>query len=146
MATVVSTLYPPVVSTFQNAFVNTEDAVVYFTLSSFNSASEIKHVHVSCVNQLNNENALNKLSGILIEDLQFDKVSGMYYVTIPTAYIEGNAFNTNQFYKVQIRFDSYNGTDEVPINDEAKKNSYLLSHTQYFSEWSSVCLIRPIQH
>lgn len=144
MATVVSTLYPPVVSTFQNAFVNTEDAVVYFTLSSFNSASEIKHVHVSCVNQLNNENALNKLSGILIEDLQFDKVSGMYYVTIPTAYIEGNAFNTNQFYKVQIRFDSYNGTDEVPINDEAKKNSYLLSHTQYFSEWSSVCLIRPI--
>ena len=94
MATVVSTLYPPVVSTFQNAFVNTEDAVVYFTLSSFNSASEIKHVHVSCVNQLNNENALNKLSGILIEDLQFDKVSGMYYVTIPTAYIEGNAFNT----------------------------------------------------
>ena len=68
----------------------------------------------------------------------------MYYVTIPTAYIEGNAFNTNQFYKVQIRFDSYNGTDEVPINDEAKKNSYLLSHTQYFSEWSSVCLIRPI--
>ena len=36
MATVVSTLYPPVVSTFQNAFVNTEDAVVYFTLSSFN--------------------------------------------------------------------------------------------------------------
>lgn len=144
MATVVSTLYPPVVSTFQNAFVNTEDAVVYFTLSSFNSASEIKHVHVSCVNQLNNENALNKLSGILIEDLQFDKVSGMYYVTIPTAYIEGNAFNTNQFYKVQIRFDSYNGTDEVPINDEVKKNSYLLSHTQYFSEWSSVCLIRPI--
>lgn len=144
MATVVSTLYPPVVSTFQNAFVNTEDAVVYFTLSSFNSASEIKHVHVSCVNQLNNENALNKLSGILIEDLQFDKVSGMYYVTIPTAYIEGNAFNTNQFYKVQIRFDSYNGTDEVPINDEAKKNSYLLSHMQYFSEWSSVCLIRPI--
>lgn len=144
MATVVSTLYPPVVSTFQNAFVNTEDAVVYFTLSSFNSASEIKHVHVSCVNQLNNENALNKISGILIEDLQFDKTVGMYYVTIPTAYIDGNAFNTNQFYKVQIRFDSYDGTDEVPINDEAKKNSYLLSHTQYFSEWSSVCLIRPI--
>lgn len=144
MATVVSTLYPPVVSTFQNAFVNTEDAVVYFTLSSFNSASEIKHVHVSCVNQLNNENALNKISGILIEDLQFDKAAGMYYVTIPTAYVDGNAFNTNQFYKVQIRFDSYDGTDEVPINDEAKKNSYLLSHTQYFSEWSSVCLIRPI--
>ena len=47
MATVVSTLYPPVVSTFQNAFVNTEDAVVYFTLSSFNSASEIKSILVN---------------------------------------------------------------------------------------------------
>ena len=143
MATVVNTLYPPIVSTFQNAFVNPEDAVVYFTLSSFNSASDIKHVHVSCVNQLNNENALNKSSGIIIEDLMYDKDSGMYYITVPTAYLDGNKFNINQFYKVQIRFDSYDGAD-VPINEEIKKNEYLLSHTQYFSEWSSVCLIRPI--
>lgn len=144
MATLVNTLYPPTVDTFQKAFVNTTDAVVYFTLSSFNSPSEIKHVHVTCVNQLNNENALNKLSGVLIEDLMYDKDCGMYYVTIPTAAMANNQFNTNQFYKVQIRFDAYDGTD-VPIEDEKRKNEYLLSYQQYFSEWSSVCLIRPIQ-
>lgn len=143
MATVVNTLYPPVIATFQNAFVHTENARVYFTLSSFNSSANIKHVHVSCVNQLNNENALNLSSGLIIQDLHYDDETGLYYANIPVNTIDGNAFGINQFYKVQIRFDSYAGTD-VPINEESAKNEYLLSHTQYFSEWSSVCLIRPI--
>ncbi len=142
MATVVNTLYPPVVSTFQNAFVSTQDAVVYFALSSFNSADDIKRVHVSCVDQMTNENALNLVSGLLIEDLMYDTNSGMYYVTIPTTKMQNNYFNVNQFYKVQIRFDAYSGND-VPT-DEKKKNEYLLSNLSYFSEWSSVCLIRPI--
>lgn len=142
MATVVNTLYPPTVPTFQNAFVNTQDAVVYFTLSSFNSADDIKRVHVTCVNQMTNENALNLVSGVLIEDLMYSTSSGMYYVTIPTSKLENNYFNVNQFYKVQIRFDAYPGND-VPT-DEKKKNTYLTSNLEYFSEWSSVCLIRPI--
>ena len=134
MATVVNTLYPPVIATFQNAFVHTENARVYFTLSSFNSSANIKHVHVSCVNQLNNENALNLSSGLIIQDLHYDDETGLYYANIPVNTIDGNAFGINQFYKVQIRFDSYAGTD-VPINEESAKNEYLLSHTQYFSEW-----------
>lgn len=149
MATVVNTLFPPVIPTFMNAFPNTTDAVVYFSLSPFNSSTEIKHVHVFVVNQLNNENAIatKHPSGVLFSDLNYDTKAGMYYVTIPVTDIDGNVFNINQFYKVQLRFDSCNWDDidgnDVP-NSEKKVTNYLLNYQQYFSEWSSVCLIRPI--
>ena len=149
MATVVNTLFPPVIPTFMNAFPNTTDAVVYFSLSPFNSSTEIKHVHVSVVNQLNNENAIatKHPSGVLFSDLNYDTKAGMYYITIPVTDIDGNVFNINQFYKVQLRFDSCNWDNidgnDVP-NSEKKVTNYLLNYQQYFSEWSSVCLIRPI--
>ena len=136
-----NTLYPPQCQTFLPAFVNTSDAVIYFSLSPYNSSSSIQRVHVSLVNQLNNENALINASGILISSLNYDTTSGMYYVVIPVTSVEGNQFNINQFYKVQIRFDCYEG--EVPT-DEKQLNSYFLDYQTYFSEWSSVCLIRPI--
>ena len=149
MATVINTLFPPICSAFMNAFPNTTDAVVYFSLSPFNSSTEIKHVHISVVNQLNNENAIatKHPSGVLFSDLNYDTKAGMYYVTIPVADIDGNVFNINQFYKVQLRFDSCNWDNidgnDVP-NTEKKVTNYLLNYQQYFSEWSSVCLIRPI--
>ena len=45
MATVLSTLYPPLVDTFQIPFLYTQDAEVYFTISPYNSYGEIKHLH-----------------------------------------------------------------------------------------------------
>ena len=141
MPTLVNTLYPPQINTFLPAFVNTSDAIIYFSLSPYNSSSAIQRVHVSLVNQLNNENALINASGILISSLNYDTASGMYYVVIPVTSVEGNQFNINQFYKVQVRFDCYEG--EVPV-DEKQLNSYFLDYQNYFSEWSSVCLIRPI--
>ena len=158
MATVVNTLFPPMVDTFMNAFPNTQDAVVYFSLSPFNSAKDIKHVHISLTNQLNNENALKADSGVLFSKLLFDKNVGLYYVTIPRTELKaGEAFNINQFYKVQLRFDSCDWTmldpsvvpgmdieNGVLISSQQKVGNYLLSYQQYFSEWSTVCLIRPI--
>lgn len=149
-----NTLYPPVVSTFMPAFVNTETAVIYFSLSPYNNVNDVKRVHVTLQNQTNNENAmLNKPSGILIESLNFDSEIGLYYVTIPPAVV-GGSFSVNQFYKVQIRFDcNINGPDLSSIEqgtgtDSSEKAiySYVLNNTNltYFSEWSSICLIRPI--
>jgi hypothetical protein len=145
MATVVSTLYPPTISTFQNAFVNNTDAIIYFSLSAYNSATDINYVHISCVDQATNENALKCYSGLLIQKLKYDEDSGLYYVTIPISELSGQAdsFNINQFYKVQIRFDSGSGPTGG-LDDEASKNEYFLNKKEYFSEWSSVCLIRPI--
>lgn len=140
MPTVLNTLYPPTISTFLPAFVNTTDANIYFSLSPYNSASQIKKVHVTLVNQLNNESALNNLNGILFSDLKQDEASGMYYVVIPTTAVKGNQFNINQFYKVQLRFDSYG----IVPTAENQITNYLLEHQSSFSEWSTVCLIKPI--
>ena len=58
--TLVNTLYPPVVETFQPAFVYTDSAVVTFSLSPFNSANDINYIHLSVVDQRNNENVLKE--------------------------------------------------------------------------------------
>ncbi len=61
----------------------------------------------------------------------------------------------NQYYKVQLRFDTYaddvntskyntTSTEDGASVGVSKKLSYLNTNTQYFSEWSTVCLVRPI--
>lgn len=115
-STLISTLYPPVIDTFMPAFINTTDAKVYFSISPFNNSSDIQRVHVSLQNQLNNENALKRITGILVRPLKYDTSSGLYYVVIPVTEIKGGQFNINQFYKVQIRFD--NNTENVPGTGE----------------------------
>lgn len=142
--TLASALYPPsFVSTFAPAFVSTSSPKIYFSLSSFNTASDIRRVHVSVVNQSTNENALTDATGIYIsEGLQYDTEVGMYYVTVPVDHIRNGASSTgwthNQFYKLQLRFDSYTGDGVINNSD------YFLSHLAYFSEWSEIQLLRPI--
>ena len=143
MANVLNTLYPPTISTFLPAFVNTSSAIIYFSLSPYNSSSEIKRVHVSLTNQLNNETAFNNLNGIIFKDLKQDS-NGMYYVEIAPGDLKNNTFNINQFYKVQLRLDSYDGDNTSLITTEAGVTQYLLEYQNYFSEWSTVCLIKPI--
>lgn len=147
MATAMNTLYPPVVSTFMNAFIYNEDARVYFSISQYNSANDISVVQYSVVNQLNNENATTDSSGILFSTLNGpDANNGLYYIDIPVSSIRGGQFNINQYYKVQLRFDNNGGQefDFENVSSAAKKNAYLLNNQANFSEWSSVCLIRPI--
>lgn len=137
MATQINTLYPPQVNTFMPAFArltktkdgNTEipsDAVVYYSLSPYNSTEDIHFVHVSVVDQKTNENALTTKTGIYIAEFNpktdFDQEMGMYKVVIPNSIIrkddpkvaenesEEDAasksnFKLNQYYKVQLRFD-----------------------------------------
>ena len=143
MANVLNTLFPPTISTFLPAFVNTSSAIIYFSLSPYNSSSEIKRVHVSLTNQLNNETAFNNLNGIIFKDLKQDS-NGMYYIEIAPGDLKNNTFNINQFYKVQLRFDSYDGDNTSLITTEAGVTQYLLEYQNYFSEWSTVCLIKPI--
>ena len=55
--TLVSSVYPPMFSsTFAPAFVNTTSPKIYFSLSPFNTASDISRVHISLVNQTTNVN------------------------------------------------------------------------------------------
>lgn len=130
-------------STFSPAFVNTTSPNIYFSISPFNTAADISRVHISLVNQATNENALTDATGILLsEGLQYDTEVGMYYVTIPIDHVKNGynstGWNYNQFYSLQLRFDSYDGDGVINNSD------YFISHLAYFSEWSEIHLLRPI--
>lgn len=141
--TLANSTYPPMFSsTFSPAFPVTASPNIYYSLSPFNTAADIRRVHISLVNQTTNENALTDVTGILLsEGLQYDSDIGMYYVTIPIDHIKngsGTGWNYNQFYKLQLRFDTYDGEGIMNNSD------YFISHLQYFSEWSEIHLLRPI--
>lgn len=146
-----NTLFPPVTSTFMPAFPRTEDAYVYYTLSPFNEDSEIYRVHYSVVDQITNESVINNSTGIAHQQLNYDTDLGMYYIRIPASEIKGAVDNendkeatgwlTNRFYKVQIRFDGNETTEDVGEIDLsvstnlANWNAYLISDYQRnFSE------------
>jgi hypothetical protein len=143
-----ATLFPPVTQTFAPAFVRTAPCKLYFSLPVYNSSEEIKYVQVSVKYQNNNLSALNTSSyptGIMVTNLNVDNSiedDNNCYVVINPSDLESGIFELNQYYKVQLRFVSKDAST-LPTSP---KISYWLSENQsYFSEWSSVCLIRGIQ-
>lgn len=173
MANQLNTLYPPQVATFMPAFARTKtttstdgtstvatDAVVYYSLSPYNEASKIKFVQASVVDQKTNENALNTNTGVIVRRFDpvkdYDDDSGMYKFVIKNSDIKGEQispdddnsqsmsnFKINQFYKVQLRFDLTDGQSPDTMNDQ-ELGKYLIEQRRNFSEWSSICLLRPI--
>ena len=146
---ITSNLYPPIVTDTIPAFIRTKSCKIYFSLSMYNSAADIKNVQISLVNQRTNASALKTStypSGIKITSLYYDPdVRGdyNYYVQInPSDLIEGS-FGLNQFYKVQLRFTS-NSASNPPSNGTALAK-WLYDNMQYFSEWSKICLIKGIE-
>lgn len=138
-----SDMYPPKVPTFMPAFLDTESPKVYYELSPYMSVGNARRLHISIVNQDTNESVVNQGTGIIITDgLEWDEIKQSYFVTIPVEQIKNDSgakkWLTNCYYKLQIRFDSYDA-GHIDNND-----AYFTQHLDYFSEWSSVCLLRAI--
>jgi hypothetical protein len=148
------------VSTFIPAFATTKTsadgqtvkdgaAVVPYSVSPYNETSKIKRVHVCVTDQKTNDNALNNSNGVYVSDFLYDEDLGSYYVSIPSSAMKNAKFKTNQYYKVQLRFD-LNDTmtgvsgDANDIKNTTALGTYLISGRDGFSEWSSVCLVRAI--
>lgn len=148
MAGIKNNLYPPIIDSWMPAFVRTQECKIYFSLSRYNSYKEIKNVQV-IVNDQNTNSSVLKTSlyptGIKITNLNLDntiKGDNKYYITISPNDLEGNIFGINQFYKVQIRFTSIDAGD---LKDNKKISSWLFNNQDFFSEWSTVCLIKGIE-
>lgn len=141
-------LYPPITSTYLPAFVRTTACKIYFSLSNYNTTNEIKNVQIVISNQNTNLTALAPSkypAGIKITDLQVDsEVTGdnKYFVVINPEDLQSGIFELNQFYKVQLRFTGVGATD---LSDNSKIAAWLVNNQKYFSEWSTVCLIKGIQ-
>lgn len=145
-------LYPPIVETYIPAFLIGSDTDkdicrVYFTLSMFNTTTEIANVQVSVRNQYTNLSVLSKTkypSEIMIAALQEDATrisDDRYYIEIKKTDIQGGDFEINQYYKVQLRF-THKDAPSAPTN--GKLDGWLAANINYFSEWSTVCLVRGI--
>lgn len=140
-------LYPPIMMDTIPAFIRTETCKIYFSLSSYNSATTIKNVQISLVNQKTNASAFKTdlyPSGIKITVLKYDqtiKDNYNYYIEIPSSDLINEEFGLNQFYKVQLRFTSIEA-ENPPANQGI--DTWLSNNMDYFSEWSTVCLIKGI--
>lgn len=153
---VTNNLYPPIVDTYMKAFlINSTSAEknkcrVYFSLSMFNTSSDIKNVQVVVRNQNTNLSVLNSNkypSEIMIKNLLIDNeitTSDKYYIEITPEDIEGGNFTVDQYYKVQLRFTGINATNPPIAANTQPIDSWLVENLLYFSEWSTVTLIRGI--
>lgn len=150
MASIGNNLYPPIIDTFMPAFVRTQTCRVYFSLSKYNDIKEIMNAQIIVSNQSTNASVLDSVAypvGIKVSNILIDSeriTDDKYYVEINPSDLAGNrGFGVNQFYKVQIRFTSTNATSFS--SDTNKIASWLSSNESYFSEWSTVCVIKGIE-
>lgn len=154
MATLTN-LYPPIVDTYMPAFiVDSDDSSknicrVYFSLSLFNNVSEIKNVQVAVRNQLTNTSALNSNrypSEVMLQSLKTDTTrttDDKYYIEILPSDMDGENFDYDTYYKVQLRFTSV-AAPEVSTAMPQAIDAWLADNINFFSEWSTVCLVRGI--
>lgn len=146
---IATNLYPPLIADTQAAFVRTRTCKIYFSLSIYNSANSIANVQISLINQKTNQSGLKVAtypSGIKIAELNEDSSiqnNYRYYIEIDPDDLESGAFQLNQFYKVQLRFTSTSAT-AIPSSGK-KLATWLAENTTYFSEWSTVCLIKGLE-
>lgn len=146
-------LYPPIVDSWMPAFIRTDagGCRVYFSISSYNSLSEIntQAVQVSINHQKTNVTALNNTnypSGIKLSTMYIDQdrdSDDKYYIQLMPTDLQQGQFNLNEYYKVQIRFTM--STIQAPSSSRGI-DSWLSANITAFSEWSTVCLIRGISN
>lgn len=152
MASLDTTLYPPIVDTYQPTFVisSTATAKIYFDISSFNTFSDIAAIQLSLVGQKTNSEVLHSVlypTGIkvfLASEIKEDstKTVNKYYIEIENSDLQ-NGFYVNQYYKAQLRFSSV----APPLDGTSasqKIDAWITQNTDYFSEWSTVTLVHGI--
>ena len=146
---IISNLYPPLVYDTLPSFIRTKTCRIYFSLSNYNSATDIKNVQISLINQKTNQSAFNSTnypSGIKIASMIYDSTvqdNYNYYIEIPVSDLTEGVFGLNEFYKVQLRFTSTSAPN--PPSTGKGLATWLYDNMRFFSEWSKVCLIKGIE-
>ena len=152
---ILNNLYPPIVDTYAPAFLvdsassSKNTCRIYFSISLYNSYSDIKNAQITICDQNTNVSVLNEdkyPSDIMLTNIYEDrerKSDDKYYVEIKKSDMVNETFEINQYYKVQIRFTSKDAA-AVSMTTPQAIDSWLAANLSYFSEWSTVCLVRGI--
>lgn len=134
-------LYPPIVASSMPAFnINDGKVRVYYTLSTYNVGriDDINSVHISVRRQSSNVNVLKNPTEIIQkafgQQQDIDKTLNRYYIEISSQDLV-EPFEADALYKVQLRFSTQTSSEA----------NYYSANISYYSEWSTVCIIKPIQ-
>lgn len=141
-------LYPPILSATSPAFIrdNARGCRIYFSISSYNAASEIKYVQVAIRSQKTNLSVLNREKyPCEVKVMEKQKDGEKYYITIEKEDMINNIFEINQYYKIQLRFVGAEATD-ISLLPPQQIASWLDTNKTKFSEWSKVTLTKPISN
>lgn len=160
-------IYPPIVDTYMPAFPIISDKFnkekqtatirIYFGISAYNSYEQISDcIQVTVRNQYTNQSLLNATNGIKVftskdkDKFGIDEtVSGnnKYYITLTEEDFisldneDLKKFTINQYMKAQIRFTK---KGEATNAKNIGTIDWFNEQINNFSEWSTVCLLRPI--
>lgn len=163
-------LYPPIVPSSIPAFKWDNSALIpfYYSISPYNSPSDIGYVQVSIKHQKTN---LTIFSGYDVVTVNADSNSSnwgngpsvmrnkrgayKYYIDLNEVKKKANfELIGGEFYKVQLRFvhvDAGEGKASYSINTsqtnttlELDTSAGIEKYIDFYSEWSTVCLIKPI--
>lgn len=152
---ILNNLYPPIVDTYMPAFLVDSASLaknvcrVYFSISLYNSLSDIKNAQVTIYDQNTNISVLKEKSypcSIMLTNIYEDVTrtsDDKYYIEIKKSDIENEQFEINRYYKVQIRFTSA-AAASVNLSLPQAIDSWLAANQSLFSEWSTICLVRGI--
>lgn len=149
--TISNNLYPPIfVQSYAPAFIYNQTCKLYFSLSVYNTESEIhaeRPVQINIRHQKTNESVLDTTkypSNIMLTDLKKDTEragNDKYYIQIKPTDLK-NGFTLNEYYKVQIRLTAADAAS--PPRTGQGMDAWLSQNITYFSEWSTVVLIYGI--
>jgi len=147
-------IFPPAVATYMPAFlvdstVASENICrVYFSITAYNNIENLKNIQITVTNQNTNKTVLDNTKypcEIMLSNINEDNnitTDYKYYIDILPSDIQGG-FKNNQYYKIQLRFTGADAAN-VSLDTPQAIDSWLAANLQYFSEWSSVCLVRGI--
>ena len=146
-------LYPPILDSSMPVFNKNDACNIYYSLSKFNSVEDIKSIQISVMYQKSGTNAVKKTSnterqrfrdtGIIILNevpIPVPGKSNLYMISILPEDMSGGWF-ADKIYKVQLRFSSV----VYYQDDEKTQEEWLNDNENYFSEWSTVSAIKPIE-
>ena len=140
-------LYPPIINTYMPAFRQWSESdgaylsyKIDYKIPLLNSSSDIKYVQMSVVNQNTNRTILNTTT--YPNGIKMMTPNNVFLTVGNNADVVGNLV-AGQYYKVQLRFVSSSVPTEPTFisNPDAR---WLTDNLDYFSEWSTVCLITCI--
>lgn len=139
-------LFPPIVETYQPAFIYNTPAKISFSISPYNSTNNIRYLHVSLVDQRNNENAL---LGMLENNKYYEEtygqshgyaiINGVLVIPFPSSPRDIVASDLIQYdrkrdlYTVDIYPAFLRKKDQVPILSEDTQDIEKAQRTKYFN-------------